>query len=78
MKAEKEAIEANLLAKETENEAIKANVTVIETEFKALKEVIIGEGAEFDLGTQSFKAKKIVSANPNQKFLDELAANFKK
>jgi ATP-dependent protease ClpP protease subunit len=78
LKAEKETIEANLLAKETENEAIKANVTTLETEFKALKEVIIGEGAEFDLGTQSFKAKKIVSANPNQAYLDEMASIFKK
>lgn len=78
LKAEKETISANLVAKETENESIKANITVIETEFKALKEVIIGEGATFDTGTQTFKAKKVVENNPNQAFLNELALNFKK
>ena len=78
LKAEKSTMEANLLAKETENEAIKANVTTLETEFKALKEVIIGSGAEFEPGTQSFKAKKVVAENPNASFLNELANNFKK
>jgi ATP-dependent Clp protease protease subunit len=78
LKAEKETIEGNLLAKETENEAIKANVSIVEAQVLALKETIIGEGAEFDLGTQSFKAKKIVSANPNQAYLDEMASIFKK
>jgi len=78
LKAEKSTMEANLLAKETENEAIKANVTTLETEFKALKEVIIGNGADFDLGTQSFKARKVENDSPNNAFLNELAKKFKK
>ncbi len=78
LKASKETVETELQAKVTENEAIKANITVMETEFKALKEVVIGEGAEFDLGTQSFKARKVVTSNPNQAYLDEMASIFKK
>lgn len=78
LKASKETVETELQAKVTENEAIKANITVMENEFKALKEVVIGEGAEFDLGTQSFKAKKIVTNNPNQAYLDEMASIFKR
>lgn len=78
LKASKETVETELQAKVTENEAIKANITVMENEFKALKEVVIGEGAEFDLGTQSFKARKVVTSNPNQAYLDEMASIFKK
>jgi len=72
------ALKASKEVLETENDAIKANITVIETEFKALKEVVIGEGAEFDLGTQSFKARKTITSNPNQAYLDEMASIFKK
>lgn len=78
LKASKETVETELQAKVTENEAIKANITVIENEFKALKEVVIGEGAEFDLGTQSFKARKVVTNDPNKAYLDEMASIFKK
>lgn len=78
LKASKEVLETELQAKVTENDAIKANITVIENEFKALKEVVIGEGAEFDLGTQSFKARKTITSNPNQAYLDEMASIFKK
>jgi ATP-dependent protease ClpP protease subunit/FtsZ-binding cell division protein ZapB len=72
------ALKASKEVLETENDAIKANITVIENEFKALKEVVIGEGAEFDLGTQSFKARKTITSNPNQAYLDEMASIFKK
>lgn len=72
------ALKASKEVLETENDAIKANITVIENEFKALKEVVIGEGAEFDLGTQSFKARKTITSNPNQAYLDEIASIFKK
>lgn len=78
LKASKETVETELQAKVTENEAIKDNLAKMETEFKALKEVVIGEGAEFDLGTQSFKARKVVTSNPNQAFLDEMASNLKR
>jgi ATP-dependent protease ClpP protease subunit/vacuolar-type H+-ATPase subunit D/Vma8 len=72
------ALKASKEVLENENDAIKANITVIENEFKALKEVVIGEGAEFDLGTQSFKARKTITSNPNQAYLDEMASIFKK
>lgn len=78
LKASKETVETELQAKVTENEAIKANITVIENEFKALKEVVIGEGAEFDLGTQSFKARKAVASTPNDAYLSEMASIFRK
>ncbi len=85
LKAEIESLKAQLVTKEnevlakvTENEAIKANVTVLETEFKALKTVILGEGAEFETGTQSFKAKKVTTSNPNDSYLNEVAGMFKR
>ena len=58
LKAEKETLTASVQAKTTEVETIKAEVEVIKPEFEALKKVIIGEGAEFDKGTQTFKAAK--------------------
>ena len=78
LKAEKETLTASVQAKTTEVETIKAEVEVIKPEFEALKKVIIGEGAEFDLGTQSFKARKVVTNDPNKAYLDEMASIFKK
>lgn len=78
LKAEKETLNASVQASETEKEAIKAEVELLKPQFEALKKTVIGEGAEFDITTQTFKAKRVVTEDPNADFLNSLAKNLTK
>lgn len=67
-------LEANVQSAKAETETIKAKVSVLEPQFEALKNTIIGEGAQFDTGTQEFKAAKLEKPRTH---LDETAERIK-
>lgn len=80
LKAENEALKAELVASKKESENFKNSFSEMETEFKILMQTVIGAKTSFDVEGQQFVARKenTKTLGANENFLNELANQFKK